>query len=272
MNQQTNRHPWIRILQLAIGLTLVLAVAAPQVALACHKGKPHGPDRSCEEPPPPPPDGGGGTVTPTDTTQQWMGSGEISSAPRDCVTTGFSTNNGTVTIGCDMKDTSPDVAIQFSAGDIASSGREPYLCELLSGSTPLVFGDGTAGRVNRITGFEASSATEWNGSICLDDGSGNTTCEVWVRNTAYGYMCHSSELDSGGACPRERLIILEGVGTADAAPAPELNPFTVSPQPIDLNQMTFWIKALGKNRTDATCTINFGAASPPVVIFNTNPR
>jgi hypothetical protein len=143
------------------------------------------------------------------------------------------------------------VAVSFDPGEFFASGREPWLCGLLS--EDLVFGD----QVKRITAFAFSSSTEWNGTICLDEGGTEpTTCRINVQNWFYGSICHPAEL-VGGECAGNRLIIVEAFGPAEAAPAPELNPFT-EPQNIDLNELTFTIKAIGKNRTEATCTIDLG--------------
>ena len=241
--------------RLLIGLALVLALAFPAVAVAKKCPTPGHP--SCD-------DGGGGgddtTTTAQNTTALW--SGRLTSEGRECSPTSINLKQGGVTNECVVGDLNPDVIVgPFTSDEILATGREPWLCGLLSEN--LVFGDST----NRIGSFWFSSHTEWNGTICLDENlTEPTTCRIHVQNWVHGNMCHSEEIASGEC--GGRLIILKGFGPATAAVAPELNPFT-EPQDIVLNELTFLIKAIGKNRTEATCTIDFNSATQPEVTFST---
>ena len=246
---------------LLLGLSsifLTILVFSPS-ALA-HCADKHGPGHPhCAD------DGGGGggggsggdtTVTPQDTYASWEGG--LSSSARFCATTYLSLANGTVNYECLHGPDNPSVKLDFPDESILGSGRNTALCNMLSEG--LVFGDAT----NRVSSFIFSSGPEWNGEVCLDDGTG-TTCRVWIKNTAYGKLCTQAERDANEC--GDRLIVMTGFGPAQAATAPELNPFT-DYQAISLNELTFDIKGIGKNRTDATCTVDFSEVS---VTFYSDP-
>jgi len=245
---------------LLAGAMMILILASPMDAMASKCPYPGHP--SC------PDNGGGGdgsgdfTNTAQDTYAWWGDESnyEIHSEARECFTENLSVNQGYSHDECDISAGSPTVSIGFSTADYVGSGRKPELCDLLSEG--VVFGDAT----NRITGFHFSVSMEWNGTVCLDDVNDTTTCRIRILNTAYGELCTDAELASEDC--GDRLIVMTGFGYADAAPAPEVNPFTQE-QDIDLNESTFAIKAIGKNRTEATCTVTF---PPAAVRFHTIPR
>jgi hypothetical protein len=153
----------------------------------------------------------------------------------------------------------PSVKLDFPSTYVLGNGRDPALCNMLSEG--LEFGGDPT---SRVSSFIFSSGPEWNGDPCLDDGTGST-CRVWIKNTAYGKLCTQAEHDANKC--GDRLIVMTGFGPAQAATAPELNPFT-DYQAISLNELTFDIKGIGKNRTDATCTVDFSGVS---VTFYSDP-
>jgi hypothetical protein len=254
---QSSRYD-LRIPAFLAGVMLVLCLASPIDAMA--KKCPYPGHPSCDS------TGGDGsgdyTVTAQDTRASW--SGDIISDWRDCTVGYIGPNGGYSHDACDTSPSSPTVTIQFTEGDYAASGRKPELCDVLSEG--MIFGDDTNGFTNRITGFDFSVSTEWNGVVCLDDGLGSTTCRIRVQNTAYGELCTEAERDSWDC--GDRLIVMTGFGPAQAASMTEANPFTQD-QDIDLNELTFTIKAVGKNRTEATCTVLFSPPGTAAVTFHT---
>lgn len=252
----------LRIPAFLAGVMLVLCLASPIDAVAEKCPYPGHP--SCNSTGGD--DSGNYTVTAQDTYANWgeAVADNIFSLQRYCTTGYIGPNQGYSHDACDTSPGSPTVTIQFEEWDYAASGRKPELCDLLSEG--MIFGDDTDGFTNRITGFDFSVSTEWNGVVCLDDGSGSTTCRIRVQNTAYGELCTETERDSGDC--GERLIVMTGFGPAQAASETEANPFTQD-QDIDLNELTFTIKAVGKNRTEATCTVLFSPPGTAAVRFHT---
>ena len=208
-------------------------------------------------------DGGDTNISAKNTEASW--SIDLHSIKRSCTTHYLNLANGTVNYECGHGPANPEVVLGFSLGDFLPSGRYPELCDMLSEG--LVFGP--TDESNRVSAFIFSSGPEWNGDACQDDGSGTSKCRIWVRNTAYGKLCTQLERDTDKC--GDRLIVMTGYGLANAAPVldgvAELNPFTVK-QDIALNELTFDIKGIGKNRTDATCTADFDRVD---VEFHTNP-
>jgi len=214
--------------------------------------------------------GGGDTTLTAQNTEAWW-TGDLDSTYRACDTHYLNLANGTVNNECGHGSAYPQVELKFYSTDtdFVTSGRYPELCDMLS--QELIFGPEVTDQTNRVSAFIFSSGPEWNGEAC--DGRVTSTCRIWVRNTAYGELCTQAERDADKC--GDRLIIMTGFGDADAAPVvegiAELNPFTLQ-QAVSLNELTFDIKGIGKNRTDATCTAKITGASPPVkVTFHTRP-
>ena len=243
-------------------LILAAALALPSTALACHKGRAHGP-HTCG-PPNPGPGPGDPTMTAafTDVSNGSFENWILSPSPRDCSLTSVAPDESTGTYTCDVvpSPSLPGVRPNFHLLDSDAQvvrGKNETNCFRWDGvgdefNDPA--GHSSAGRqINPDVGYTIT----WD-SACAEGCSTAITLNFSPTSTTFS----QNFLNVAGA-------ELVAVGQIASASGP--NPFRDATQVVDITEINITHFAAEKGRLSAICRWQFGPGDVTLTTQDTTP-
>lgn len=212
---------------------------------ACHKGKPHGPQTSCDDDPPPPPDGGDDPPTPVDTYAWWPDGEAVSGNAvqdenwgRECTPENFQPGGSAGHYHCRHVAEYWNLPLHFDflgVTDYEQTRRngDPLLCETFRQGMSLI----ADGLYNYY----------WEGNCKAAGG-----CLIRIIHWFNGQQVMDAVEQAVPGSPAIDRIVLNGLVQLTLGSQEDANPFAVE-RVLEVETITAEFYAAGKNKSEARC-------------------